>query len=347
MIKKILFAVIIVAVLAGAFIAWRFFTPATPYSTGSKFLYIRTGEANREAVLRNLQEDTIIQNPGAFSWIAGQLDVWENLSPGKYEIKNGTSLWSLARMLRNKKQVPVNLVITKLRTRENLASLIGKRFETDSASVINYMSNPDTLKYYGLDSNTIMTAVFPNTYTYYWNATAPQIFKKLFAEYKNIWNDERKVKADSLGLSPTEVYILASIVEEETNAREEKDTMASVYRNRIKQRIRLGADPTVKFALRDFSLKRIYEKHLSVESPYNTYRVFGLPPGPICTPSLETLDEVLSAPDTDYLYFVAKPDRSGRHVFARNYAEHLKYARQYRQYLDSLQRVRQASKDDL
>ena len=111
--------------------------------------------------------------------------------------------------------------------------------------------------------------------------------------------------------------------------------------------MRLGADPTVKFALRDFSLRRIYEKHLAVQSPYNTYRVFGLPPGPICTPSLETLDEVLNAPETDYLYFVARPDRSGKHLFARTYAEHLKYAKLYRKYLDSLQRARQASKEDL
>ncbi|MET0298779.1 MAG: endolytic transglycosylase MltG, partial [Flavitalea sp.] len=156
-----------------------------------------------------------------------------------------------------------------------------------------------------------------------------------------------KAKAAKLGLSPTEVYILASIVEEETNAKSEKDTIASVYRNRIKKSMRLGADPTVKFALRDFSLKRIYEKHLAVVSPYNTYRVFGLPPGPICTPSLETLDEVLNSPETEYLYFVAKADLSGTHLFAKTYGDHLKFARMYRQTLDSLQRVRQASKEDL
>jgi UPF0755 protein len=192
-----------------------------------------------------------------------------------------------------------------------------------------------------------MTAVFPNTYTYFWNSTPTQIFKKLFAEYKNVWNDERKQKAAGIGLTPTESYILASIIEEETNAKDEKDTMASVYRNRLKKSIRLGADPTVKFALRDFSLKRIYEKHLAVVSPYNTYRNYGLPPGPICTPTLETLDEVLNSPETEYLYFVAKPDLSGRHLFAKNYNDHLKYAKQYRKTLDSLQRVRQASKEDL
>jgi UPF0755 protein len=347
MIKKISLAVVVVVILAALFVASRFFMSATAFEQDTRFLYIRTAEATKEAVIKTLEQDTLISRPGAFAWLAERLDVWENLSPGKYEVKKGTSLWTLARNLRSNRQSPVNLIITKVRTKEGLASLIGKRFESDSAAIIAYMNNADTLSAYGLDTNTVMTAVFPNTYTYFWNATPPQIFRKLFTEYKNVWNEDRKRKADSLKLSPTEVYILASIVEEETNARDEKDTMASVYRNRIKKNMRLGADPTVKFALRDFSLRRIYEKHLAVQSPYNTYRVFGLPPGPICTPSLETLDEVLNAPETDYLYFVAKPDRSGKHLFARTYAEHLRYAKLYRQYLDSLQRARQASKEDL
>ncbi|RYY16239.1 MAG: endolytic transglycosylase MltG [Chitinophagaceae bacterium] len=345
MLRKILLGLLVLVFISALFIGWRFFMSATDFDEKSKFLYIRTGQANETAVLKSL--DSLIANPGSFSLLANRTGVWENLGPGKYEIRKGTSLWALARTLRNRRQTPVNLVITKIRTKENFAGLVGRKFESDSLAIINYMNNQDTLKHYGLDSNTIMTAVFPNTYTYFWNSTPTLIFRKLFAEYKTVWNDDRKQKASKLGLTPTESYILASIVEEETNAKEEKGTMASVYRNRLKKSIRLGADPTVKFALRDFSLKRIYEKHLAVVSPYNTYRNFGLPPGPICTPSLETLDEVLNSPETEYLYFVAKPDLSGRHLFATNYNDHLKFAKMYRKTLDSLQRIRQASKEDL
>jgi UPF0755 protein len=345
MIRKILLGLLVLVILSALFVGWRFFMSATNFDEKSKFLYIRTGQVNQTAILESL--DTLIDHPGSFRFLANRVKVWENLGPGKYEIKKGTSLWELARTLRNRRQSPVNLVITKIRTKENFAGLVGRKFESDSLAIINYMNDPDTLKHYGLDSNTIMTAVFPNTYTYFWNSTPTMIFRKLFTEYKTVWNEERKQKADKIGLSPTEAYILASIVEEETNAKDEKDTMASVYRNRLKKSIRLGADPTVKFALRDFSLKRIYEKHLAVVSPYNTYRNLGLPPGPICTPSLETLDEVLNSPETEYLYFVAKPDLSGRHLFATNYNDHLKNAKMYRKTLDSLQRLRQASKEDL
>jgi UPF0755 protein len=169
------------------------------------------------------------------------------------------------------------------------------------------------------------------------------IFKKLLAEQKKIWNSERKKKADSLGLSPVNVYILASIIEEETNNKNEKGLIASVYLNRMAKNMNLGADPTVKFALRNFALKRIYEKHLAVESPYNTYRVKGLPPGPICTPSLQTLDQVLSAPKTDYLFFVAKKDFTEGHVFTSKYQEHLKYAREYQEALNLQEQQKQKS----
>ena len=252
------------------------------------------------------------------------------------------SLFEIARLLRNGRQTPVNLVITKLRTKEDLAGFIGKRFECDSLSIIQFLNNEDSLKIYDLDTSTAMTGVFPNTYEYFWNSTPSIIFKKLFAEKKEFWTDERKRLAEERGLTPTNAYILASIVEEETRAKNEKDTMASVYINRYKQGMRLQADPTVKFALRDFGLKRIYEKHLAVESPYNTYRNAGLPPGPICTPSQETLNAVLNSPFTKYLYFVAKSDFSGRHVFTETYEDHIKYAKEFQQAQDKQQQIKKA-----
>jgi UPF0755 protein len=240
--------------------------------------------------------------------------------------------------------VPVNLVITKLRTREDLASLIGRKFECDSASFMRYMNNTDTLKFYELDTNTFMTMVFPNTYTYFWNTTPSRIFKKMEIAAEAYWTTARLQEASNHNLNRKTAYILASIVEEETTRKDDKPKIASVYLNRITTGMRLSADPTVKFALRRFDLKRVYEKYLLVESPYNTYMNAGLPPGPICTPSMESLDAVLNAPQTKYFYFVAKPDFSGYSNFAETFPEHIKYAREYQKALDEEMRIGQQSK---
>jgi len=170
-----------------------------------------------------------------------------------------------------------------------------------------------------------------------WNSRTGRILQRLKTEQENFWKrNNRLEKAKALGFTPNQVYTIASIVEEETNKQDEKGNIASVYINRYEKGMRLGADPTVKFALKDFGLKRIYEKHLQVVSPYNTYKVAGLPPGPICTPSSKTIDAVLSAPKTDYMFFVAKSDFSGHHTFSSNYAEHLQHAKEYQKALDEM-----------
>jgi len=236
-------------------------------------------------------------------------------------------------------------VITKLRTKEDLASMVGKKFECDSASFMRFLLNNDTLKSYDVDSNTVMSMVFPNTYTYFWNTTPSRIFKKLFAAYKNFWTPERIQQAKDHNLNETTAYTLASIVEEETTRKEDKPKVASVYINRLATGMRLAADPTIKYALRNFELKRIYDKYLLVESPYNTYRYAGLPPGPICTPSEETIDAVLQAPKTNYLYFVAKPDFSGYSNFSESYPQHLAFAKAYQKALDEEMKIGQARRD--
>ena len=209
-------------------------------------------------------------------------------------------------------------------------------FECDSVQVINFLNNDDSLKKYSLDTNTVMAAVVPDTYTYFWNITPDKIFRKIFDNSQKFWNDERKKKATDHGLTPVQACTLASIIEEETNSKTDKPNIASVYLNRMEKGMPLQADPTIKFALKDFGLKRIYEKYLFVESPYNTYQNKGLPPGPICTPSRETIDEVLDSPKTDYLYFVAKSDLSGNSVFTTNFKDHMKYAREYQEVLNKL-----------
>lgn len=339
MLKKILAIVFVVLLFTALLIAWIFFLPGTQVDSRSRFLYVHTGATSRSAVMQTIQDSTLLKHPAAFGWLADLTNVWGKLHPGKYELKKGMSLFQLARNLRNNQQAPVDLIITKLRTREQFAGLVGRKFETDSAQMLSYLTGNE-IKQYGFDSNTVMSGVIPDTYTYTWTASPNTIFEKLYAQYRKIWNEERKAKAAALGITPTQANIVASIIEEETNKDEDKPLMASVYFNRLKKGIRLGADPTVKFALKNFELRRIYQKHLLTDSPYNTYRYSGLPPGPICTPSLKTLDAVLNAPNTNYLYFVAKSDFSQRHVFTETYAEHLKYARQYQDALNRLQHKR-------
>ncbi len=347
MMKKTVLIVSGVLMLIALFIGWRFFGPSAYFKGPIKYLYIPTNSATKETVLDLLEKDSMIHSATSFNWLANRMDYWKQIKPGKYKIEPKNSIFDIIRLLRNGRQSPVNLVITKLRTKEDLASLAGKKFESDSLTVIRYLTDNDLLQKYHLDSNTVMTVVFPNTYTFFWNTTPDKIFSKLLHEYDAFWTPEKKEMATAKGLTPQTAYTLASIIEEETNKNDEKGNIASVYLNRMSKGMKLGADPTVKFALKDFGLKRIYNKHLLVESPYNTYRVFGLPPGPICTPSTKTINAVLTAPTTDYLYFVAKSDFSGHHSFASTYQQHLKYAKEYQEALTKYMQKATPVKDNL
>jgi UPF0755 protein len=344
MFRKLVISVLILVVLAGTFAGWQFFTANTAFPEKSKYLYIRTGHATWPEVLQTVRDSNLVNSPAALDLLGTKLDVPEKIKAGRYELKNGMSLMDIVRLLRNGTQAPVKLIITKLRTKENLAGFLGRKMEIDSAEVISYLSNADSLQPLGFDSNTVMAMIYPNTYTYFWNAPLHVIFDKFYSEYKKVWTDQRRDEARKLGLTPIQAYTLASIVEEETNSLQEKDTIASVYLNRLNKGMRLQADPTVKFALKDFTLKRIYQKHTEVESPYNTYKVTGLPPGPICTPSLQTLDAILHPAQTNYFYFVAKSDFSGHHLFTETYDEHRKVAKEFHTAQDIQQEIR-AAKD--
>lgn len=341
--KKVILFLVILLLLGAAVIAWVFIGPATAFDNTKKTLYISSAAPIKRAVMDSLTKNEIVKNDQAFEWLANRMNYWSMIKPGKYEIKKGSSLLNIVRMLRNGQQTPVNLVITKLRTKEDLSKLVGRKFETDSAQMQNFLNNNDSLKTYGITSELAMTMILPDTYTYFWNTGPEKIYKKLADETVKFWTPERKQKASAQGLTPVQAFILASVVEEETNASAEKGNIASVYINRINKGMPLQADPTVKFALKDFGLKRIYEKHLMVESPYNTYRNPGLPPGPICTPSKATIDAVLNAPRTNYLYFVASSDFNGTHVFSATYEEHLKKAKEYQNALNQLELERRSN----
>ncbi|MFL5739933.1 MAG: endolytic transglycosylase MltG [Flavisolibacter sp.] len=325
--KLLLFLLILILVCAGI-AAWIVLGPGTGFESPMKALYIRSDGAKKNAVMDSLVKENIISNETAFNFLATRLNYWQNIKPGKYEIKKGSSLLSIIRTLRNGTQTPVNLVITKLRTKEDLASLVGRKFECDSTAMINFLNSADSLKRFETEPETSMFHVLPDTYTYFWNSTPSVIYQKLFEASKKFWTAERQDKAKALGLSPVQAYVLSSIIEEETTNNQEKDTIASVYLNRYNKGMPLQADPTIKFALKDFSIKWIHGPMLDVESPYNTYRNKGFPPGPICTPSKKTIDKVLEAPQTNYFYFVANSKLNG-HLFSATYEEHLQKAAAY------------------
>lgn len=322
--------------------AWLIFSNATKFNEKSKYIYVREGTDIKAQVIEQLTNNNIIRNTGLFSFIATQLSIWEKLKPGRFEIQNGESIYSIVRKFRNNSQSPVKFVINKIRTKEDFAKLIGKNFSVDSTTAINFFNNSDSLLQLGIDSNSLTSIIIPNTYLFNWNTSLKNILLRLQTEKNNFWNkNNRTEEAERMGFSPEQIYIIASIVEEETNKNDDKGNIASVYINRLNKGMYLGADPTVKFALKDFGLKRILKQHLEVNSPYNTYKNIGLPPGPICTPSPVTIDAVLNAPSTDYLFFVAKSDFSGYHHFSNNFAEHEQYAQEYHKALDELMAKKQ------
>lgn len=333
--KKVVTTVLIlIAILAAG--GWLLLGPATQFQDNTKYLYVYHTETAQEEIKSQLAGASGIRNYGLFSLLAKPSKLWDKVKAGRFEIKKGSSILTVLRTLRNNHQATVKLVINKLRTREDLAGLLGRQFITDSVHTSIFLSDNDSLKSLGVDTNTLMTLVIPDTYELKWNLSVKKILGRLKDYEEDFWKEKGRLeKAKSWGLTPEQVYTLASIVEEETNADSEKGNVASVYYNRYKQGMALGADPTVKFALKDFAIKRILSGHLQVQSPYNTYRNKGLPPGPICTPSQKTIDAVLNMPHTSFLYFVAESNFSGRHHFSNTFEEHVAYANKYRQALDS------------
>jgi UPF0755 protein len=331
--KKIILSALVVVLIIAGFFAWKFFGAAVVITDAqNEYLYIRTG-SSMEDVKNQLSEKKFLRSTSWF-YNTAKLLKYNTVKPGRYKMKSGMSLVNLVRMLRNGSQTPVNFVITKLRTKEALASRTGKNFECDSLQMISFLNSPDSLKAYELDTNIVMVAVMPYTYSIKWNSRPGEIFQHFNTAYKTFWTDEKKQKAARLNLSPTSVSTLASIIDEETNARTDKPNIASVYLNRIAKGMPLQADPTIKFAMRNFELRRILNAYLDTPSPYNTYINKGLPPGPICTPQVETIDAVLDSPKTDYIYFVASPAFDGTHVFTTNYDDHIKNARIYQKELN-------------
>lgn len=314
-------------------IAWLFLGSATTFSEKSKIVMIR--ETNKSSVLEAFDKAKILRYSFTLELAGASINLWDKMKPGKYEIKKGQSIIEIMRMLKNGRIAEVKLILNKVRTKEDLARLISKTFPIDSLVVLQYINSNDSLKEFQTSSAQLFTQLIPNTYSFYYDASLHKIFQKLTNEGQAFWlKNDRMRKVQQLNMSPEQVYTLASIVEEETNYDSDKYKIASVYINRLEKQMPLQACPTIKYAMNDFTITRIYEKYLTNPSPYNTYKFKGLPPGPICTPSPKTIDIILNAPQTDYIYFVAKSDFSGYHHFSNNYTEHNKYAHEYQKALD-------------
>ena len=253
---------------------------------------------------------------------------------GRYSIRKGESLLSIFRKLRNGQQEPLNLTIPSVRTLDKLYAYLGEHLMMDSAMIAQTLTDGWTNGEHSYSIETLPALFIPNTYQVYWNISVPDFMARMQRENDAFWSDERDAKAQTMGLTREEVATLASIVDEETSNNQEKPMVAGMYVKRLSIGMPLQADPTVKFALGDFSLRRIWGKHLTVDSPYNTYKNTGLPPGPIRIASIVGIDAVLNHVKHDYLYMCAKEDFSGTHNFARTYPEHMQNARRYAQALN-------------
>lgn len=287
----------------------------------------------------------IIPEKISFTLLAPLFDIQNKTRSGSFLIKKKANLFSILRMLRNNQQPIVKFILNKVRTKGELAKLISTTFTTDSNEAALYLNSNDSLAPFNIDTIQLFTLFIPNTYEFYWNTSMPKLLKKMKEGQIQFWNaNNRNNKAIQTGLTHQQIYTLASIVEEETNNDSDKILIASVYQNRLKKSMPLQACPTIKYAMQDFTITRIYEKYLTNPSPYNTYQNIGLPPGPICTPAPNTIDLVLNAPKTDYIYFVAKADFSGYHHFSSTYEEHNRYAKEYQKKLDEYQAKKKLKK---
>ncbi|HXI00212.1 MAG TPA: endolytic transglycosylase MltG [Sphingobacteriaceae bacterium] len=298
-----------------------------------EYLFIRTGSTFND-VLKTVTEKNIVRNAESFKEAAVDMNYTNNIKSGKYKLKTGVSNRKIINMLKSGNQEPVQLKFATYRLKENFVGKVSKLLEADSAKLLRLLDSSAYVEKFGFDTSNVYTMFIPNSYEMYWNTPAEKFFGRMHAEYTKFWNAERRAKAERLNLTPVKVSILASIVDGEALHDDEMPTIAGLYLNRVKQGIRLQADPTVIFAARDFTIRRVLNKHLRINSPYNTYLNYGLPPGPIMMPSINAIDAVLNHKTHKYLFMCAKEDFSGYHRFAVTQSEHMVNARKFQQALN-------------
>ena len=323
---RLLLCALAVVTLAVAASAWALLSPV---GSGTDDVVVEVRPATSVSDIRREMKG------GVGFDLACRLFSFRQPRTGRYVFSASTSWLECVHMLRAHAQTPVRLVLPSVRTMADLSGFLSRHLMMDSATVACALSRPSLLDSLGFTAETVSALFIPDTYELWWDTTAESFLMRMRREHDAFWTEERRHLAERQGLTPVEVATLASIVDEETANNAEKPAVAGMYLNRLRSDMLLQADPTVKFALGDFSLRRIRHGHLEVESPYNTYRVKGLPPGPIRIASTSSIDAVLHAAEHPYLYMCANADFSGTHVFAATYAEHLANARRYQQALNA------------
>lgn len=326
----IVFIVVLVAVAICGSIAYCVLYMPNFNNSETTYVYVYEDEKDFEALCRELQDSTACTHLNFFRWLAELREYPENMKSGRFAVDPGMNNHALLNRLRRGQQTPVRLTFNNLRLMSDLTDRLSSQLMIENDELLSYLGDDEYCESLGFNTATIKTMFIPNTYEVYWNIPAEKLIERMKREYDAFWTDARLKKAENLRLSPTEVSVLASIVEEETAVPEEYPIVAGLYVNRLHRGMPLQADPTVKYAVGDFSLKRILNKHLAVDSPYNTYLNEGLPPGPIRIPSMRGIDAVLNRTQHNYLYMCAKEDFSGRHNFAVTLSEHNRNADKYR-----------------
>ncbi len=336
--KKILIYVAISLVMLAAIFAYtkyRQIMGSYVHLEDKEYAYVYIpSDAEFSDLYDALDKEGILSDTAAFLWLAERKNLKRHIHPGKYKIKNAISLNKLINQLRSGKQIEVNLTFNNIRTKQELAGVICKQIQCDSSALSEALFNDSITNLYGFDTFNIVSMFVPNTYKVYWGMNAKQLMDRMHKEYNKFWNNTRSMQAKAAGLNQQEVSILASIVQEETLKTDEKPKVAGLYMNRINRGIALQADPTLKYALRNFAKKRILNKDKKVNSRYNTYKYPGLPPGPICVPSINSIDAVLNFEKHNYIYMCAREDFSGYHNFASKLSEHNLNARKYQRKLN-------------
>jgi UPF0755 protein len=312
-----------------------FFSANTLIESDKAYLLEIPSNSVYKKVVDKLYEERVINDALSFSFVAKILGYQEAVKPGLYQIEPKMNNLQLVRMLRSGQQTPVRVTFNTVRTQEELAEKISVNLEVSKEQVLKLLQDSVYIRKFGFEEETVMSLFIPNTYEFWWDTSAEELFERMHKEYQSFWTEARSQKAQDLGLSKEEVSTLASIVQAESQKSDERPRIAGVYLNRLRIGMPLQADPTLVFAAGDFTIKRLTAKQMAIDSPYNTYKYAGLPPGPINLPDINSLDAVLNFEKHSYLYFCAKEDFSGYHSFAVGYDEHLSNARRYQRALNA------------
>jgi UPF0755 protein len=332
---KIIIALVLAVLVVSGYYGLKFYKAYfAPNTTGKeKYLYVRTGY-KIEDLYKEIRLKDMLTDIGSFTAAAEKMGLQAALKPGRYKLDKGMNNRAIINMLKAGNQDPVMLKFQNIRKKENFAGFLSRNLEPDSLTFIKLLDSAALIEKYGFSRDNSYVMFIPNTYEMYWNISAADFFERMHSEYEKFWNTERKQKAAALNLSPAQVSVLASIVDAEALYDKEMPIIAGLYLNRLNKGILLQADPTVIYANDDFTVKRVTNALLRVQSPYNTYKFAGLPPGPIMMPSINAINAVLNRDHNDYIYMCAKEDFSGYHNFAVTVQDHERNAKKYREALN-------------